>query len=721
MRTASRHGLVPILLALGGSVACSGGGPGDSAHADADATTDAMAEVETDTGPPPPPAKQILFGDLHVHSTNSIDALAFNLPILGGSGFLGPALHCDFARYCSQLDFWAITDHPEQARPDLWQSAKEDVRVCNARWGGDDPDPEMVTFLGWEWTQSALSPSAGFGHKNVLYLDTAEDRVPARPIGAAEQALFMPRDLVDVAVLAAQAADPDNEDFYGAAGQLILDGIDAPICESGVDTRTLPDDCSELAADPAELYEKLDQWGFDALVIPHGTSWGAHNPALASWKWQLDPRNHVPRYERLFEVYSGHGSSEEHRTWRHAIELEDGTLACPEPSANFEPCCWRAGEIVRGRSQACADEPGGAACGAEVAAARQAYVDAGYGGVTTVSDATAADWLDCGQCRDCFQPPMDYRPGISAQAALARSYFGEEGAEPLAEPLRYRWGFVGSTDSHKAGPGAGYKEDRQMSDTFGSGSPDWDDMVEVIAAAVFPEQERQNSYYYSGALVGIHAEGRDRQAIWDALQRREVYATSGERIMLHFDLVNAPGGEPLPMGQEVRMAAAPAFRVRAVGSFKQAPGCPAETVAAAPEGFIDEGCFGECYNPTDERYLITRVEVVKITPQVTPGEPLADLIADPFLVLPCEPDPTGCSVTFADEGFVAGGRTALYYVRAIQEPTLQFNAANLRCTEGPDGACVAVDPCPGDHRGATDACLAEDEERAWSSPIYVNP
>ena len=45
----------------------------------------------------------------------------------------------------------------------------------------------------------------------------------------------------------------------------------------------------------------------------------------------------------------------------------------------------------------------------------------------------------------------------------------------------------------------------------------------------------------------------------------------------------------------------------------------------------------------------------------------------------------------------------------------------LRCERDSEGNCVKVNLCTKDYRTSrTDDCLAPVEERAWSSPIYVN-
>ena len=43
---------------------------------------------------------------------------------------------------------------------------------------------------------------------------------------------------------------------------------------------------------------------------------------------------------------------------------------------------------------------------------------------------------------------------------------------------------------------------------------------------------------------------------------------------------------------------------------------------------------------------ITRIEVIRIRPQAFAGEPVGDLIEDPWRTLPCVHDPAGCTVDF---------------------------------------------------------------------------
>ncbi len=673
-------------------------------------------------------SKQVLFGDLHVHTTYSIDSYVFALPLFGGEGAHPPADACDFARHCAGLDFFSLNDHAEGLTPERWRDTKDAVRQCNAL-SGDAEDPEMVAFTGWEWTQVGTGPENHYGHKNVIFPGTADSELPLRPISS------LADDVMDRAPSAwvlggAQAVVGLFSEPYGNFLGWIERLAEIPNCEKGVHSRELPEECRENAATPGELFRKLDEWALPSLVIPHGTAWGVHTPRGTDIAVQLSARDHDPERQRLFEVYSGHGNSEEFRSFGAATR--DGEFTCPETTAEFYPCCQRAGELMRAR---CGDLPEDE-CRARVEEAKRFAAAAPVKPQWVFPDTRPEDWLDCDQCRDCFKPAMSLRPRQSAQYSLALTNF-----EPGDAPRRFRFGLMASSDNHTARPGTGYKQvaRREMTDSRGARSSfierglaryvngeQLDDRraqevpVGPIGFRGLLSVERVASFMYPGGLVGVHAEGRDRHSIWDSLVRREVFGTSGPRILLWFDLTNGPQGVA-PMGSAVEMDRSPVFRVRAVGAPVQIAGCPAQSQRGLGADRVEKLCRGECYRPSNTRHRIEAIEIVRIRPQVEAGEPVADLIEDPWRRILCEPDPSGCAIEFVDESFTRGTRDAVYYVRAIQEETPAINAANLRTEFDAKGRATRVTPCHGGYRtSADDDCLAATRERAWSSPIFVD-
>jgi hypothetical protein len=670
--------------------------------------------------------KQILFGDLHVHTTFSPDAFMMALPSSGGEGAHPVNDACDFARFCSALDFWSINDHDVSLTPWEWRETIRGIRQCDAV-GGDDA-PDTTAFLGWEWTQIGSTPRNHYGHKNVVLRGLGDDEIPARPITASTESILGAEGSQGMAgpwtlgLLALLRPGAETFDFIR-----FWNDIAVPACAEGVPVRELPSDCRESVRDPAGLFAKLDEWGFDSIVIPHGTTWGIYTPAGSAWDKQIVGAQYDPKRETLIEVFSGHGNSEEFRAFREVEIAADGAKSCPAPSHGYTPSCWRAGELIAERCLAAGES--GEECAARGSTARANYVAADLAGHLTVPGSKVEDWLDSGQCPDCFQPAFNYRPRSSVQYILALRDF-----ESPERPRRFDLGFIASSDNHSARPGTGYKEiarsvftEARMPMAASQLFPAPAEVEPVAQSQPFDpragtyqffdlrESERASSFFLNGGLVAAHANGRGRDAIWDALQRKEVYGTSGPRILLWFDLTNAAA--PMPMGSSLAFAAEPVFSVRAVGSFEQMPGCPDDSTQALGPEKLARLCRGECHNPSERRRLISRVEVVRIRPQSTPGEAIEPLIEDPWRTFACEPDEAGCSVSFSDPDYVAAGRDTLYYARAIEAPSLAVNADLLRCERDGSGKCVRVTPCIGVAAG--DDCLAETEERAWSSPIFL--
>ena len=110
--------------------------------------------------------------------------------------------------------------------------------------------------------------------------------------------------------------------------------------------------------------------------------------------------------------------------------------------------------------------------------------------------------------------------------------------------------------------------------------------------------------------------------------------------------------------------------------------------------------------------------MIRIRPQQARGERIADLIEDPWRVFPCSGELAGCEISFEDPEFT---RDTAYYVRAIEAPSPAINGANVRAEFDAEGNALSTRPCFGSYRTASDDdCLAEVEERAWSSPIFID-
>ena len=134
----------------------------------------------------------------------------------------------------------------------------------------------------------------------------------------------------------------------------------------------------------------------------------------------------------------------------------------------------------------------------------------------------------------------------------------------------FKLGFIGSTDTHNSIPGSTDES------TFLGHHANNDDTVEKrLRGGVRPE--RPNHIMNPGGLAGVWAESNSRGAIWDALYRKETFATSGTRVKVRFfgsfgfapDLaandasLDQAYAEGVPMGGDLKAASGGEPRLRA--------------------------------------------------------------------------------------------------------------------------------------------------------------
>ena len=266
--------------------------------------------------------------------------------------------------------------------------------------------------------------------------------------------------------------------------------------------------------------------------------------------------------------------------------------------------------------------------------------------------------------------------------------FAQEYARPvLQQGLAYRaqsginpfeFGMLGSSDSHT---GFSAVAEDNFFGKFRSSEPSAERMFSKMADVL-----NENWRLVASGLTAVWAKENTREAIFDALRRREVYATTGSRIALRFfagwefteqDLRDLPASETgyqkgVPMGSVLSAPRdandLPSFMLIAM----KEPDGPDLHALQVVKGWIDaQGHRRE-----------TIYDVALAGSEETAGSPVL-------------------SAVWRDADFDAG-IDAVYYARVIEVPRPRWTAK--------DGEFFGIEPPP--------AAPATIQDRAYSSPIW---
>lgn len=265
----------------------------------------------------------------------------------------------------------------------------------------------------------------------------------------------------------------------------------------------------------------------------------------------------------------------------------------------------------------------------------------------------------------------------------------------------FEFGMIGASDSHDSSSAV-----EENNYTGGHGNADATAERRLHSE---PSTLVQSSLKFSSAgLAGVWAESNTREAIFDALRRKETFATSGPRIRVRFfaandfpedlpgraDAVSVAYASGVAMGGDlvVRAGSVPEFYVHAVRDPNSAALARAQIVKVWAEdaeernAIFDVACSdGGVPDATTHRCSDNGATVDLATCAPSTGSGAAELIG-----------------LWRDKSYVAGQRAA-YYVRTIENPTCRWSSWDaIRLREAPPEGVPAV-----------------IRERAWSSPIWV--
>lgn len=272
----------------------------------------------------------------------------------------------------------------------------------------------------------------------------------------------------------------------------------------------------------------------------------------------------------------------------------------------------------------------------------------------------------------------------------------------------YKYGLAGGTDDHT---GITSSEEDNFFGKFKASEPSkerWDENAMKFDGRVVKGWELG-----AAGWTGVWATANTREAIWDAMKRKETYATTGPRITVRFfggfdfsaaDLgisnwAEAAYGKGVPMGGDLANAPAgkaPSFVVMAA---KDPMGANLDRVQII-KGWVDakgnkqEKVYEVIWGDADKRKLNAKGKLPAVGNTVNLETATMDnSIGDPEL-----------STVWTDPDFNAA-LPAFYYVRVLEIPTPRwtaYDAVNYKLKMGKEVPMTL-------------------QERAYTSPIWYTP
>ncbi|WP_207063002.1 DUF3604 domain-containing protein [Motiliproteus sp. SC1-56] len=265
----------------------------------------------------------------------------------------------------------------------------------------------------------------------------------------------------------------------------------------------------------------------------------------------------------------------------------------------------------------------------------------------------------------------------------------------------FKYGFIGDSDTHNSA--AAIEEDNYTGKFGFENNPEH--RLEG-PQGVSEAGARQVREFSSGGVAGVWAESNTREAIFDAMMRKETFATSGPRLKVRMfggfdyadgvmdgaDWLQVAYDRGVPMGGDLPAApegGAPTFLVAAM---KEADGANLDRIQIV-KGWVENG------------EQMEEIFDVALSDDRTDGsKPVGNTVDVSAATYTNEIGAVQLMAVWTDPDFDPS-EPAMYYARVLQIPTPRwstYDAAKLG-VEVPEGLPTSI------------------QERAWSSPIWYVP